>query len=190
MSQAPSPPVPPVGPARIAPGGRTEVGLFTWGLSWAAGRFAHTEPPRIFLTLGRQRKLFRGWLRFAGRLMPSGTLPRRETELVILRVAALNRCAYEFEHHRRLGRRAGVTTLDLERVLAGPTAQGWSAREQALLAAVDELHASRDLTDDTWARVRQHLDEPSTIELLLLVGHYEMLATTLLTLRVQPDRSR
>ena len=59
------------------------------------------------MTLGRHRPLFRGWLRFAGRLMPGGKLPRRETEMVILRVAHLRQCAYEFEHHARLARRAG-----------------------------------------------------------------------------------
>ena len=32
--------------------------------------------------------------------------------------------------------------------------------------------------------------EREAIELLLLVGHYDMLATTLMTLRVEPDRKR
>jgi len=175
---------------RIAPGGRRDVGLFTWGVSRIAGRVTGTTPPNLFLTLGRHRRLFRGWLRFAGRLMPRGTLPRRETELVILRVAHLASCEYEFEHHVRLGRGAGLTDADIARVVESPGAEGWSDRERVVLEAVDALHRDRDLDDATWDGVRRHLHDREIIELLLLAGHYEMLATTLNTLRIEPDRPR
>lgn len=178
------------GLARIAPGGRDDVGRLTWTFARLAGRAQRQGPPNLFLTLGRQRKLFRGWLRFAGRLMPFGTLPRRETELVILRVAHLRGCAYEFDHHVELGRRAGVTASDIERVVAGPTADGWSGRERAILDAVDGLHHDQDLDDERWNHLRRHLDEARAIELVLLVGHYEMLATAIATLRIQPDPPR
>src|SRR5213082_1432020 len=114
------------------------------------GRVQGKQPMQVFLAVGRQPRLFRGWLRFAGRLMPGGKLPRRETELVILRVAHLRSCAYEFEHHVRLGRRAGVGPAELERVMAGPQAEGWSERERALLTATDELHTTQDVSDATW----------------------------------------
>ncbi|MBF6620860.1 MAG: carboxymuconolactone decarboxylase family protein [Patulibacter sp.] len=175
---------------RIAPGTRRQVGLFTWTFAVIAGRVTGTTPPNLFLTLGHQRKLFRGWLRFAGRLMPGGTLPRRESELVILRVAQLRSCAYEFEHHVRLGRRAGVTAADVDRIRQGPDADGWSPRERILLRAVDRLHRDQDLDDAAWDELRSELDEPTAIELCLLVGHYEMLATVIHTLRIAPDRPR
>jgi AhpD family alkylhydroperoxidase len=179
-----------VSAARIAPGGRRDVGLLAWAISHVAGRVGGTGPPNLFLTLGRQRKLFRGWLRFAGRLMPGGTLPRRETELVILRVAHLRSCRYEFDHHVQLGRRAGLTERDIARVVEGPDAEGWSARESALLAAVDALHEHQDLDDAGWTRLRDHLDERESIELLMLAGHYELLATVIAALRIQPDSRR
>ena len=175
---------------RIAPGGWREVGPVVAGFSRVAGRVTGTEPPAVFLTLGRHRKLFWGWLRFAGRLMPGGTLPRRETELVILRVAHLTHCDYEWTQHVRLGARAGLGPADLERVVAGPTAEGWSERDRLLLTVTDELHHDRDLGDATWSRLRAELDERGCLELLMLVGHYEMLATTLTTLRLRPDRDR
>ena len=175
---------------RIQPGSRSEVGVFTWAFSRIAGRVGGTTPPNLFLTLGRHRPLFRGWLRFAGKLMPRGKLPRRETELAILRVAHLASCGYEFEHHVRLGRRAGLREPDLERVVAGPEADGWSERERAILAAVDALHSDRDLSDAQWDSLRGHLDEREAIELLMLAGHYEMLATTIKTLRIETDRPR
>ncbi|MGH3414398.1 MAG: carboxymuconolactone decarboxylase family protein, partial [Marmoricola sp.] len=62
--------------------------------------------------------------------------------------------------------------------------------EAVLLRAVDELLETRDLGDGTWAELAAELDPRRAIELLLLVGHYDMLATTLTTLRVPPDRRR
>lgn len=174
---------------RLAPGGRGELGPVTLAFTRLAGRVMRTErPPNLFTTLGRHGGLFWGWLLFAGRLMPGGRLPRRETELVILRVAHLRGCAYEFDHHVRLGRRAGIDTDDLARVIAGPASDGWSERERAILTAVDELDEDRDIRDETWAELCRHLSPKLLIELTMLVGHYEMLATTIGTLRIETDR--
>jgi AhpD family alkylhydroperoxidase len=176
--------------ARIEPGSLRQVGVPAWLFARAAGRALGTQPPAVFLTIGRNKRLFWGWMDFAARLMPGGRLPRRETELVILRVATLAGCDYEFQHHAKLGRRAGLDDDDLARVVAGPDAPGWSPREATLLRTVDLLHHDRDLEDAAWAALREHLDERTALELLFLAGHYEMLATALVTLRVQPDRPR
>jgi AhpD family alkylhydroperoxidase len=166
-----------------------DTGPFIWAFARLAGRVTGTGPPHVFTTLGRGRGLFWGWLHFAGRLMPGGKLPRRSTELVILRVAHRRGCGYEFDHHVRLGRRAGVTHEDVDRVQL-EALDGWPERERVLLQAADELVTTRDLTEETWASLVSAYDERRALELVLLVGHYDMLATTLLTLRVQPDRPR
>jgi AhpD family alkylhydroperoxidase len=176
--------------ARVAPGSLRELGLPIWVFSRLAGRVTRTAPPAIFTVLGRGRGLFWGWLHFAGRLMPGGRLLRRETELEILRVASVRGCDYEFGHHVRLGRRAGVTAEDVDRVRAGSTAEGWRGHEQLLMRVTEELLSTRDLGDATWTELRAAYDERTVIEILLLVGHYDMLATTLTALRLEPDPSR
>ncbi|MGN6721857.1 MAG: carboxymuconolactone decarboxylase family protein [Marmoricola sp.] len=174
---------------RIAPGGFRETGPAIWAFSRIAGVVTGTKPPHVFTTRGRNRGLFWGWLHFAGKLMPGGTLPRHESEMVILRVAHLRGCAYEFEHHRRLGGRAGLTAEQIE-ALTGDLDQGpWSERELTLLRTADALIAQKDLDDAQWARLTAELSEKSALELVMLVGHYDMLATALITLRVQPDKA-
>jgi AhpD family alkylhydroperoxidase len=176
------------GSPRIAPGARAEIGAINALITSLVGRVAGTpEPPHLFTTLARHRRLFRRWLRFAGALMPGGTLPRRDTELVILRVAANCDCEYERRHHEHIGRRAGLSDADIARVDQGPATPGWNGRETALLQAVDELHRDRTLSDALWPRLREQFSDAELIELCLLVGHYEMLAMTLNGLRVQPD---
>jgi len=161
-----------------------------WLFAQVAGRVTGTTPPAVFLTLGRHRRLLWGWLHFAGRLMPGGRLPRRQTELVILRVAHLTGSDYERTQHERLGRRAGLTAEEIAAVGLEPAEGGWSESDRLLLDVADELYAHRDLADTTWRRLRTAFDEPTCLEVLMLVGHYEMLATTLNTLRVQPDAPR
>ena len=73
----------------------------------------------------------------------------------------------------------------------GPDAAGWSPRERAILAAVDELLESRDLSDAAWDELRRHVDEREAIEVVLLAGHYDMLAAAIAALRVpleEPSR--
>lgn len=176
--------------ARIGPGDIRELGPLRWGFARAAGRVTGTEPPAIFTTLGRTKGLFTGWLHFAARLMPFGSLARRESEMVILAVAHARGCEYEREHHRMLGRRAGLTPAEIEALLGGPEVRTFSPRELVLLESAHALVTTKDLDDAQWARLRAVTSEREAIELLLLVGHYDMLATTLMTLRLEPDRQR
>ena len=172
---------------RIEPGGLRELGLPIWAFSRLAGRVTRSSPPTIFTTLGRNHRLFWAWLHFAGRLMPGGRLPRVDTELVILRVASVRGNEYEFAHHAVIGRRAGLTVGHLEQVRVGSGDEGWTARQDLLLRVTESLLDRRDVDDALWAELRDLLDERTCIELLLLVGHYDMLATTLHTLRLQPE---
>jgi AhpD family alkylhydroperoxidase len=170
---------------RISPGDRRQIGPVATVIARIAGRVTRTGPPNIFTTLARHRRLFLPWLFFAGRLMPRGRLPRSDTELVILRVAHRCGCEYEWSHHERMGRRVGLSAEDIARVRDG--AEGFSGRHALLLRAVDELHDTRDISDQTWDGLRAELSDVELIELCMLAGHYEMLAMTLNALRVEVD---
>lgn len=172
---------------RVAPGGLAELGLVNWTLWKVLSRAAGTANAHLFSTLGRQRSLFRAWLRFSAQLMPGGMISRHETELVILRVAHLRKCDYELDHHVRIGRRVGVKGELLERVFAGPSAAAWSHRHRALLTAVDALVQTKNIDAAAWDALRAHYSEAQTIELCMLVGQYEMLATTIATLQIARD---
>jgi AhpD family alkylhydroperoxidase len=178
------------GAPRIAPGDRRAIGTVNALIARAAGRATGTGPPNLFTTLARHRRLFRRWLWFAGGLMPGGKLPRADTELVILRVAHRCDCPYEWGHHERIARRVGLERVAIERVRSGPDADGWTPRQRLLLRAVDELHDERRLSDATWSDLAALVTDEEMIELCLLAGHYEMLAMTINSLRVEPDVPR
>ncbi len=175
---------------RIRPGARREIGWVNAGIVRVLGLATGGRPPNIFTTLARHHGLFRRWLWFAGALMPGGKLPRAETELVILRVAHNTGCEYEWGHHERLGKRAGLSPEEIAQVRLGPGAGGWSERQALLLRAADEMHADGRIGDGLWAQLAAQLDEVRLIELCMLIGHYEMLAMTLNSLGVEPEHQR
>jgi alkylhydroperoxidase family enzyme len=172
---------------RIEPGRRSDIGLVNTAIAHVLGAATGGRPPNLFTTLARHRGIYRKWLRFAGALMPGGKLPRDESEIVILRVAHNCACEYEWRHHERLGAQAGLSTKEIDRVKEGAGA-GWSDRRAALIRATDELHAGKRISDATWADLRPLYSDEQLIELCLLAGHYEMLAGTLNSLGVEPDK--
>jgi alkylhydroperoxidase family enzyme len=172
---------------RIRPGSREEIGRLNSLIASVFGGAQRTGPLNLFTTLARHSALFRGWIGFAGALMLRGVLPRVDAELVILRVAHNCASEYEWRHHERLGQRVGLSAEQVARVRAGALAPGWSERQAALLQATDELHEHREIRDFVWPRLRAALSDRELIELCMLVGHYEMLAMTIASLRIQPD---
>jgi alkylhydroperoxidase family enzyme len=118
--------------------------------------------------------------------MPWGTLPRRDAELVILRVAWRTGAAYEWHQHVALGTRASLTFEEIERC-ASADLDGWKPHEAMLVRATDELLASARLTDATWSLVDSELGAKGAIELCLLVGQYQGLGTALGGLGVQVE---
>jgi alkylhydroperoxidase family enzyme len=177
-----------IGGPRIPPGSRRDIGAIGTAIAAGAGRAIGAGPPNLFTTLARHRRLFLPWLWFAAMLMPRGRLPRSDTEIVILRVAHNCHCEYEWRHHERIAQTVGLEADEVERVREGPDAEGFSGRQSLLLRAADELHRRRNITNRTWDALRGHFSDVELIELCMLVGHYEMLAMTLNSLRVQPDR--
>lgn len=172
---------------RIAPGTRRQVGALNAVILRAIGLGVGGGAPNVFTTLARHRGLFRRWLLFAGALMPGGKLPRRDSELAILRVAHNTGSEYEWAQHERLGRAAGLSEAEIARVREGAEAPGWSERQALILAAVDELHGADRIGAKTWEGLARHLDPVGLIELCMLAGHYTMLAGTLNSLQVQSD---
>jgi alkylhydroperoxidase family enzyme len=141
----------------------------------------------IFRTLAHHPKLMKRWLVFGNHVLGHSTLPPRERELVILRIGWLCRAGYEWGQHVRIGRAAGLSDAEIERIPRGADAPGWSDLERALLRATDELHEDAFVSDATWAALSQHLDTRQLMDLVFTVGQYQLVSMALNTFGVQPE---
>lgn len=172
---------------RVTPGKGLEISPLAWLAAKVGATAMGTDDVRLFSTLGRVRRLFPAWLVYSGMMMPFGALSRRDTELVILRVAHLRGSTYERRHHEHLGAKVGLSAEEIERTTRDIATAGWPERNAAMLTAADEIVSTRDVSDATWDRCAAHLDERQLIALCMLVSQYDGLATTLHALRVQTD---
>lgn len=145
----------------------------------ALNKIGRLEASNLFLMLMRNGRLFRAWIGFASKMMPYGTIDRRDTELVILRVGWNCRARYEWGQHVDIGLRAGVPAEDIARIPEGANAKGWEPRTAALLRACDEFHSERMITETTWNELTPFFDASHLLEVVMLIGHYEMLAGVL-----------
>ena len=143
-------------------------------------------------TLARHPDLTETFLPFNTRLLLHNTLPPRLRELAILRVARRCACAYEWAHHVKIAARAGLSEAEIEAAGRGEAAGDLDSAEldRAVLSAVDELAETSNLSDRTWARLGEHLDERQLMDLVFTIGAYSLLAMALNTFGVEPEQER
>jgi alkylhydroperoxidase family enzyme len=136
-----------------------------------------TKPLHILTVMAHHPTFLGPFIEWATALAQHGLLTRREQEILALRVALNCRSEFEWGHHVVYARAAGMTEADIDRVVAGADASGWSESEQALVRAADELTSPVfDLGDETWALLRSHYDDARLAEIPFVVGQYTMLS--------------
>lgn len=163
-------------------------GTFFGSFGKIARFFGRDEVPDVFKLLYINKRLFWPWMHFASRMMPWGKLSPRHRELVILRVGWLARCRYEWGQHIEIGLRVGLSDEDVIRVSKGSEAF-LDTLDGLVIKACDEFIAHQVVQPHTMAQLREHLSEQLVIELLLLIGHYQMLAGVLNSSGLKLDES-
>jgi alkylhydroperoxidase family enzyme len=137
-------------------------------------------------TMARHVELFDRYMAFGMNILKHALIAPREREIVTLRTGWLCDAPFEWGAHVKLGREAGLSEEEIERIKMGPGAEGWSELDRALLAAVDELHHDSTIGDATWEVLAAHFDELQLIELPMIVGQYHMTAFFQNALRFRP----
>jgi alkylhydroperoxidase family enzyme len=138
-------------------------------------------------TLARHPALTSAFHTFNGHVQFATTLSTRHRELLVLRVASLRGCTYEWAQHVVLAGDAGLSGDEIARIAQGPDAPGWSTLERAMLAAADELIGDAVVTDATWAVLASELDEQQLMDLVFTVGSYEVLAMAFRSFGIELD---
>jgi alkylhydroperoxidase family enzyme len=155
-----------------------------------AARFFTDAPdapplPAVLGVLAHHPTLAAGWLAHNGALLDHGVLDARVRELVVLAVVHRTGTASVWNEHIVLGRAAGITDDELQRLERGAR-DGWSELDATLLRAVDELVDEFTIADPTWKALAEQFDERSLLELLFVVGTYTCLAMVMNSVGLAP----
>jgi alkylhydroperoxidase family enzyme len=142
----------------------------------------------IFRTLAHAPKAltaFLGWGSYI--LSRRNALSERDRELVILRTGYNCRSGYEWTQHKRIGLDCDLSEAEIERIKAGPDADGWSDLDRAMLRATDELTGQHFVTDATWAALAP-LGDKGRMGLVFTVGQYTQVSMILNSFGIQVEK--
>ncbi len=132
--------------------------------------------------------LFRRWSVLANHFLYKSALTVKAREILILRVAWLTDCEYEWSQHVVMSaKECGFEDADFAAIQAGAGDPRWSPANQALLRIVDALIAGPSISEHEWDHLADHWDEKQCIDAIALVGNYVTLAMALNALAVPPD---
>jgi 4-carboxymuconolactone decarboxylase len=144
-------------------------------------------PVKILWTLARHPAAAKAFSTWAGYVLRGSTLPKREREIVILRIGYLCRSGYEWAQHVRIGKRAGLTDEEIARLKKGADAPGWSANDRALIRAADDLHKDQFISPATWDALSAFLSEQQRMDVVFTAAQYTQVSMILNSLGVQLD---
>jgi alkylhydroperoxidase family enzyme len=105
---------------------------------------------------------------------------------MILRTAQIARSKYEWAHHLRMARKAGVGEDKIAALAEWRASKLYDAKERAALALTEAVMAC-NVTDEVHAEVKKHFSDAEFVELSLTAGFYAMVSRMLDAMRVELD---
>jgi alkylhydroperoxidase family enzyme len=112
----------------------------------------------------------------------------RLREMVIIRIALLNRAQYIVTQHvPKLALAEGLTEAECEALSDWKNSTLFSDSDRAALAYADAMTRDVTVPDQVYSEVRQHFDERQTIELTVLIGTYNMHSRVIQALQLEPE---
>lgn len=132
-----------------------------------------------------------GWLGYLTAIRQKAGLDGAVRELVIMRIAHLNRAPYEADQHAPIALREGLRQDQLD-ALALPEAPAgvFDARQAAVLAYADAMTRSVQVPDAVFEAVRGYFDEAGLVELTATIAAYNMVSRFLEALQVHSEDER
>ncbi|MHA2051826.1 MAG: carboxymuconolactone decarboxylase family protein [Promethearchaeota archaeon] len=125
--------------------------------------------------------------KFATYITMGSSLPPRDREILIIRIAWLCKSEFELAAHLPLGVRLGLTGEEAYQILKGAEFEGWKPLDLALIHAADELHLNTFISGETWEILSQYYNKEQLMEVIFTVGHYNTMAMFLKSVGVQLD---
>lgn len=143
-------------------------------------------PVNLYRALGNHPGLVAAWTEFANAIRHDSRTPRALRELMILRTAQIARSEYEWAHHLRMARKAGVPEAQIAALAGWRDSTAFDARERAALALTEGVMACK-LTDEVHAEAKKHFNDAEFVELSLTAAFYAMVSRMLDAMRVELD---
>ena len=131
-----------------------------------------------------------GWLGYLTAIRQQSSLSGALRELVIMRVAILNRAPYEAEQHAPIALQEGVSQQQLDDLAEWSGSTRYTPEQRAALELTDAMTRSVQVPAAAVAAVRKFLDDREVVELVATIGAYNMVSRFLEALDIHSHDPR
>lgn len=111
-------------------------------------------------------------------------------ELIIMRVALLNKAPYEAEQHAPIALDEGVTQNQLDALDAWQASTVFDEKERAVLAYTDSMTREIHVPDKTFGEIKRLYSNEQIVEITATVAAYNMVSRFLEALQIHPHDVR
>lgn len=146
-------------------------------------RQARGEISTLYTTLLNSPPVAHGWEQMLTAIRLKTGLAPHLRELVILRIAVINRVEYEFTSHVPHARKAGVSDAKMAAVRSGDMS-AFDDLERLVLEYAEVMTREVHVPDALFARVAAAFDARGRVELTATVAAYNMVSRFLAALQV------
>ena len=138
----------------------------------------------LYQVLLNSAPLADGWRELLTAVRNRSSLPPALREMVILRVAVINRAPFEFDAHVPHAKAAGIGDEQLDALRAARPGATFTALERAVLDLTDTMTRDVQVPDALFEPLREHFDARALVELVATVAAYNMVSRFLEALRI------
>jgi AhpD family alkylhydroperoxidase len=167
--------------APIPPGSRPDLAAQEAQILQERGRISP-----LYQVLLNSPPIAHGWEQMLSAVRNRNSIPASIRELVILRVAILNRAPYEFDAHVPHAQTAGVSDAAIEATRGVHLAADapFTAIERTALQLADAMTREIEVPDALYEQVRAHFGPQGQLDLVATVAAYNMVSRLLVALRI------
>lgn len=163
----------------VQPGTRPELAEIEGRIMAERGRVS-----LLYQVLLNSTPIASGWERMLTAVRNQTSIPGDLRELIIIRVAVLNRAAFEFDAHAPIAEREGVSRQKIEALREPVLADVFDERERLVLELADAMTREIEVPDALMERLRRDYDARRLVELVATVAAYNMVSRFLVALQV------
>jgi 4-carboxymuconolactone decarboxylase len=166
--------------APITPGTRPELAGQEAAITAERGRVS-----LLYQVLLNSPPLAHGWEQMLSAVRNRSSLPADLRELVILRVAVINRAPYEFDAHVPHALKAGMSQCRIDKLREVTVDEAaFNVLELAIVRLTDTMTRDIEVPDSVFDAVKAHFNEQQIIDLVATVAAYNMVSRFLVALRI------
>jgi alkylhydroperoxidase family enzyme len=128
-----------------------------------------------------------GWLNLLTAIRQQSLLNGRIRELVIMRIAVLNKADYEFQSHTPFALKEGISQDQIDAIQSWSKSQLFDSKDRSVLAYTDSMTLDVHVPDAIFNEVNQHFDARGMTELTATIAAYNLVSRFLEALEIDPE---